>query len=124
MSLKETTKGLKELLQQITHDLEKAEGGNKAASQRVRTGTVRLEKLAKGYRKESITSEKSGHTKKAHKSPSKAAGKSKTAAKGSHVGVSKSKTAAKKPAAKASSTARPLAVKRPAVKTAARRTNA
>ena len=58
MALKETTKHLKDLLNSIVHDLEKADGGNKAASQRVRTGTVKLEKIAKMYRKESIKSEK------------------------------------------------------------------
>lgn len=58
MALKETTKHLKDLLNQITQDIEKADGGNKAASQRVRTGTVKLEKIAKVYRKESIKFEK------------------------------------------------------------------
>lgn len=58
MALKDTTKHLKDLLQQITQDIEKADGGNKAASQRVRTGTVKLEKIAKMYRKESIKHEK------------------------------------------------------------------
>lgn len=58
MSLKDTFKQLRELLANITTDLEKSENGNKAASQRVRTGTVKLEKIAKLYRKESISSEK------------------------------------------------------------------
>lgn len=49
---------MRELLSDITLDLDKSENGNKAASQRVRTGTVKLEKLAKLYRKESISSEK------------------------------------------------------------------
>jgi hypothetical protein len=57
----------------LTIDLEKAANGNKAASQRVRTGTVRLEKTAKKYRKESIKAEKSGSFKKpAAKKPAKA----------------------------------------------------
>lgn len=73
MALKETTKHMRDLLSQITVDLEKADGGNKAASQRVRTGTVKLEKTAKAYRKESIKSEKAtkGQKKPAKKSASK-----------------------------------------------------
>ena len=47
MALKDTVKHLRDLLNNITTDLEKAENGNKAASQRVRTGTVKLEKIAK-----------------------------------------------------------------------------
>lgn len=70
MALKDNVKHLRDLLSQITHDLEKADKGNKAASQRVRTGTVRLEKVAKTYRKESIKSEKSST-----KSPRKTAAK-------------------------------------------------
>ena len=58
MALKDTIKHMRDLLDQITGDLPKAENGNKAASQRVRTGTVRLEKTAKKYRKESIVAEK------------------------------------------------------------------
>ena len=58
----------------MTDDLQKAEGGNKAASQRVRTGTVRLEKVAKLYRKESIKTEKL--TKGTKKTAKKTAGKS------------------------------------------------
>lgn len=59
MALQSTITNMKDLLGQISQDLHKAETGNKAASQRVRTMTVRLEKVAKHYRKESITSEKS-----------------------------------------------------------------
>ena len=58
MAIKDTYKHLKDLLVAITHDMDKAEGGNKAASQRVRTGTVKLEKVAKLFRKESIKTEK------------------------------------------------------------------
>lgn len=60
MGLNETTKHMREFLAALSVDLEKAAGGNKAAAQRVRTGTIRLEKLAKMYRKESIAAEKSG----------------------------------------------------------------
>lgn len=65
MGLNETVKHMRELLAGISVDLEKAAGGNKAASQRVRTGTIRLEKIAKNYRKESINAEKSGGMKRA-----------------------------------------------------------
>ncbi|QLH36080.1 MAG: histone [Parachlamydiaceae bacterium] len=58
MALKDTVKHLRDLLHAVTHDLEKADKGNKAASQRVRTGTVKMEKIAKLYRKESIKNEK------------------------------------------------------------------
>lgn len=92
MSLKDTFKQMRELLANITLDLEKAENGNKAASQRVRTGTVKLEKVAKLFRKESISSEKKN---KGQKKPAKSGGSS----------ASKSKSAASKgkPAAKSKS---------------------
>ncbi len=64
MSLKDTCKEMKSLLDCILGDLDKAEEGNKAASQSVRTCTIRLEKVAKSYRKESVKSEKSGGGKK------------------------------------------------------------
>ena len=67
MALKDTVKHMKDLLNTICHDLQKAEGGNKAASQRVRTSTVRLEKVAKSYRKESIRGEKTAPKKKSVK---------------------------------------------------------
>jgi DNA-binding protein H-NS len=98
MALQTTINNLKDLLSKITQDLHKAEGGNKAASQRVRTMTVRLEKIAKGFRKESINSEK--QNKGMRKAPKKA-GISKT----------KIKTAPKmaKPAMKPKGKAKPKA---------------
>src|SRR5260221_10943344 len=82
MGLNETTRNMRERLAALAVDLEKAAGGNKAASQRVRTGTIRLEKIAKNYRKESIASEKSGSSRKqAKKSPAKAKAKAKPVAK-------------------------------------------
>lgn len=86
MALQTTINHLKQMLGDITTDLTKADGGNKAASQRVRTMTVRLEKLAKVYRKESIAAEKnskgSGRSAKAKSSGAKAhAGTKKPAAK-------------------------------------------
>lgn len=72
MALKETVNQLQALLEGVTKDLEKGTRGNKAASQRVRTGTVKLEKIAKLYRKQSVASEKTSKGKKA-KAPAKAA---------------------------------------------------
>jgi hypothetical protein len=91
MSLKDTYKQMRELLANITLDLEKSENGNKAASQRVRTGTVRLEKIAKLYRKESISSEKKT---KGQKKPTKTASKSKGGSTSSSKGKSSSKSSA------------------------------
>lgn len=81
MALKETVKHLRDLLSHISHDLEKAENGNKAASQRVRTGTVKLEKIAKNYRKESIKTEKTTKGTKKPAAHKKAAAHHKKAAK-------------------------------------------
>jgi hypothetical protein len=96
MSLKDTYKHLKDLLSHITADLDKSENGNKAASQRVRTGTVKLEKIAKAFRKESISSEKKN---KGQKKPAKAAGKAKAPAKKAAAHASKAKHAPAKKAA-------------------------
>ena len=66
MSIVETIKEMRHQLVHLATDLEKAANGNKAASQRVRTGTIKLEKDAKKFRKESIKAEKSpGGLKKA-----------------------------------------------------------
>ena len=54
MALKDTIKKLEHLRSELSKDLHKAVKGNKAASQRVRTGTIKLEKTAKKYRKESV----------------------------------------------------------------------
>lgn len=119
MALKETIKHMRDLLHNITHDLEKSEGGNKAASQRVRTQTVKLEKVAKAYRKESIKNEKSSSgTRKA--APKKAASKGKAKA------PVKAKTLKAKPKAKTHKhTARPraLSFKRPSAKLPTRRSH-
>ncbi len=64
MALKETIAQIKGLLAMLTKDIEKATNGNKAASQRVRTGSIKLEKAAKLYRKESVQEEKKGGGKK------------------------------------------------------------
>jgi DNA-binding protein H-NS len=58
MGLKETTDHVRAILVELIKDLDKASRGNKAAAQRVRTKTIKLEKVAKAYRKESISAEK------------------------------------------------------------------
>ena len=123
MSLNQTVNEMRNLLGNIQSDLEKAVGGNKAASQRVRTGTVTLEKVAKRYRKESIVTEKKskGRAKPASASASsrkKVAGKSKPASKPEQR-VSAKATA--KPKAKAAARPRALSVKRPTAKLPAKR---
>lgn len=127
MSFKDTTKHLRDLLTNIASDLEKAEGGNKAASQRVRTATVKLEKVAKAFRKESISNEKKtqgqkkpAKAKTAAKSQAKPAAKAhaKPAAKAHAKPAAKAhaKPATKAKASKASVHARPMAVKRASAK--------
>jgi hypothetical protein len=114
MALKDTYKHMRDLLSQITHDLEKADGGNKAASQRVRTGTVKLEKLAKLYRKESIKAEKAtkGQKKPAKKSAAKPKAKAPVAAPKQVKVKAKPKAKAHKAVAKP----RALSVRKPTAK--------
>lgn len=108
-----TSKNLKGLLEHISQDLVKADGGNKAASQRVRTNTVKLEKLAKVYRKESIASEKTGKkAPRASKAKAKPAAAKKVAPK---KVVAKAKPAPSKVAHKV---APKKAVEKPKAKTA------
>lgn len=54
MSLTETVGKLEGLLGGLTKDLMKVSKGNRAAAQRVRVGTLRLEKVGKQFRKESM----------------------------------------------------------------------
>jgi len=68
------------MIEEISKDLGKAcEKGNKAASQRVRTNTIKFAKLAKQYRKESIACERGG--KKSKKATKKKVARKKTPAK-------------------------------------------
>lgn len=117
MALKDTIKHLKDLLTNITSDMDKAEGGNKAASQRVRTGTVRLEKVAKAYRKESIKHEKTTKgTRKASSKKSAPKAAAKKSAPKKHA-PAKGKTLKAKPKAKAhKAKARALSFKKPSAK--------
>jgi len=80
MGIKETTAHMKKLLSEIMHDLEKAQDGNKTASQRVRTNSIKFSKVSKTYRKESVAQEK-GAKGKAKKTAAKKAPAKKTAAK-------------------------------------------
>ena len=118
MALKDTIKQMRDLLSNISSDLEKSDNGNKAASQRVRTGTVRLEKVGKLYRKESIKHEKTTKgTKKS--SGKKAPAKKATSAKKpvAKAAASKSKTLKAKPKAKAhKAKAKALSFKKPTAK--------
>ncbi len=83
MSLRDTVNQLGQLLDSISKDLVKATRGYKAAAQRVRTGTVKLEKLAKVYRRESVTAERGGAPKKkvVKRAKKKSPAKKKTARK-------------------------------------------
>jgi DNA-binding protein H-NS len=81
MALKDTIEHVRSLLLDLIKDLDKATRGNKAAAQRVRTKTIKLEKVAKVYRKESISSEKKEKGTKAKKAPAKKAPAKKPAAK-------------------------------------------
>jgi hypothetical protein len=133
MSLKDTFKNLRDLLNNITADLEKSENGNKAASQRVRTGTVKLEKVAKLFRKESISSEKKNKGQKKPKAAGArakggAAGK-KSSAKKASPSKAKAASVRAKPKAKAalartSVRARQLSMKRATAKLPTRRASA
>lgn len=103
MALHNTISHVKDLLHRIQHDIGKAEHGNKAAAQRVRTNTVKLEKIAKTYRKESISNEKQN---KGQRRPAK-----KAASKSKPKAHAKPKTAHK--AKKALARPRALSFKRP-----------
>ena len=54
MALSETMGKLEGLLTCLAKDLSKVARGNRAAAQRVRVGTLHLEKVGKQFRKESV----------------------------------------------------------------------
>ena len=58
MALSDTVNRLATLLSGLSSDLAKVSKGNKSAAQRVRVGTIRLTKIGKQFRKESVASEK------------------------------------------------------------------
>ena len=64
MALTDTMNQMTHLLEVLSKDLIKVQRGNKAAAQRVRMGTIKLTKIGKGFRKESMLAEKSGRFKK------------------------------------------------------------
>ncbi len=64
MTLKDTTEQLESFVSKLLQDLNKVHRGNKAAAQRVRVGTISLEKVAKTFRKESVELERTDQTKK------------------------------------------------------------
>jgi len=64
MALKETMHQLDGLLAGVAKDLTKVSRGNKSAAQRVRVGTIKLERIAKLFRKESVAAEKGGRLRK------------------------------------------------------------
>lgn len=73
MALKDTITQVRQILIGLCHDLEKAAEGNRAAAQRVRTGSIKFTKVAKVYRQESVAAEKG--TKKGKKSSKKTTAK-------------------------------------------------
>lgn len=98
MALKDTVNQMNKLLEQIAFDLGKAYKGNKAASQRVRTASIKFEKVAKLYRKESI----SGHSGKKTTTRKKPTKKASTSKKPTKKATTKRKTTTKrKPTKKA-----------------------
>jgi hypothetical protein len=64
MALIDTMNQMSHLLEDLGKDLVKVQRGNKAAAQRVRIGTIKLTKIGKGFRKESVLAEKNGRLKK------------------------------------------------------------
>jgi hypothetical protein len=58
MTLKETMQQLDHLLTRVVKDLPKVHRGNKSAAQRIRVGTIKLERVAKLFRRESVAQEK------------------------------------------------------------------
>lgn len=117
MALKDTCATMGELIQAISQDLQKASEGNKAAAQRVRTTSIKLEKVAKLYRKESVQAAKSGIMQKMKQSKRQAkAKKVSSGAKGKKTGGAKKKPAAKKAAVKRGGTKKATASKRPTAK--------
>lgn len=64
MALYRTVDQLHRLLAQLAKDLLKVERGNRSAAQRVRVGTLHLQKIGKLFRKESLSAERRGSLKR------------------------------------------------------------
>ncbi|MCX6987681.1 MAG: hypothetical protein NT065_05965 [Chlamydiae bacterium] len=58
MAFKETVQNMKQLLADLSRDLDKGFLGNKAALQRVRVNSILFEKTSKVFRKESLALQK------------------------------------------------------------------
>lgn len=58
MAFNDTMKKLEAVLTNVAKDLVKVKKGNKSAAQRVRVGTINLEKVARDFRKESLAGKK------------------------------------------------------------------
>lgn len=58
MAFEDTVQSMRQLLLDLSKDLEKSFIGNKSASQRVRVNSVIFEKISKTYRKESLEIER------------------------------------------------------------------
>ena len=71
MSLSDTMGKLENLLSHLRTDLGKVSKGNRSAAQRVRVATIRMEKVGKQFRKESVSAEKTGKLLKAKKKAKK-----------------------------------------------------
>lgn len=71
MSLADTMGQLENLLSEIARDLGKVLRGNRSAAQRVRVGTLRMEKVGKQFRKQSVHAEKAGKLRKLKKKAKK-----------------------------------------------------
>jgi hypothetical protein len=122
MALKDTCATMGALIHAIQDDLEKASEGNKAAAQRVRTTSIRLEKVAKLYRKESVAAAKSGVMGKMKKAKKQAKPKKAAAPKAKKAAAKKKPAAkAKKAVAKKPATAKRATAKLPKKRTARRR---
>lgn len=61
MSLRTTVADMRELMHEIMQNLDKSERGNRSAAQRARLCSIRFEKAAKRFRKESIAEAKRHH---------------------------------------------------------------
>lgn len=113
MALKDTCITMNSLLAEIQEDMQKLEAGNKAAAQRIRTNTIRFEKVAKLFRKESIAAAKSGGLKRKSTTKSKAK-LTKSPAKKKAASKTKAKKAAAKSVAKKSPAKKKVVAKKKA----------
>jgi len=78
MALKKTVEEMKDVLLEMSFNLEKAVRGNKAAAQRVRKQTIEFAKIAKVFRKESVAEGKKGKKKAKKTTRKKTASRKKT----------------------------------------------